>query len=230
MGLQPLHPLDVELQALSREATVVERMELIWRSYEDATGDQIGRPPSDAERQTVHDWLKSLRSGNPPELLTKRAGLRVDASLSILEKAGRVVQLSCPACTPLLGRQHLPVRVQPWSAQVGNDENQRMKQLVKDALGDRSHFGPPKDGPLCVSVVAVLPRRRNRIDADNIVKGLLDTLAESVYENDRDIQCLTSRVMRNINESGHYLVTIKQVEPWEADVVWPSNPAPQLFA
>jgi Holliday junction resolvase RusA-like endonuclease len=81
-----------------------------------------------------------------------------------------------------------------------------------------------------VSVVAVLPRRRNRIDADNIVKGLLDTLAESVYENDRDIQCLTSRVMRNINESGHYLVTIKQVEPWEADVVWPSNPAPQLFA
>ena len=104
-----------------------------------------------------------------------------------------------------------------------------MKQDVKDALGDRSRFGPPKDGPLCVSVAAVLPKRRNRIDADDVVKGLLDSLAETVYENDRDIQCLTSRVIRNVNESGHYLVSITQVEPWEADVIWPNNPAPQLF-
>jgi Holliday junction resolvase RusA-like endonuclease len=179
----------------------------------------------------VHDWLRELwRGDNFPTLMTKRPRLRVDASLSILEKASSVAQLACPACKPLLGWSQLPVPVQPWSAQVDNEENQQMKQLVASYLANRNHFRSPQAGPLCVSVVTVLPRSRKRIDADNAVKGLLDSLANSVYENDRDIQCLTSRVMRNTNKSGHYLLRIAQVEPWEADVVWPNNPAPQGFA
>ena len=231
MDYVPPHPLDVALGNLPDDAPTSARMELIWQYYETETGNTLSRPPTETQRQAVHDWLLALRTGeNVPLFWTRRLRPRVDAALSILEKAASVVQLPCLACKPLLGWSHLPVPVQPWSAQVSSEENQRMKQLVRDYLANRNHFQPPQAGPLCVSVVTVLPRSRNRIDADNLVKGLLDSLAKSVYEDDRDIECLTSRVMRNANESGHYLVRIAQVEPWEADVVWPNNPAPQGFA
>jgi Holliday junction resolvase RusA-like endonuclease len=230
VGILPPHQLDIALGGLPDDAPTSARMELIWQYYENETGNTLTRPPTEREREQVHDWLRELwRGDNFPTLMTKRPRLHIDASLSILEKASHVNQLACPACTPLLGWRQLPVPVQPWSAQVSNDENQRMKQLVREYLANRNLFRPPQEGPLCVSVVTVLPLGRNRIDADNAVKGLLDGLAKSVYENDRDIQCLTSRVIRNVNESGHYIVRIAQVEPWDANVVWPTNPAPQIF-
>jgi Holliday junction resolvase RusA-like endonuclease len=231
MPLIPPHPLDVALGNLRDDVPTSERIEVIWQYYETQTGNALDRPPSETERQAVHDWLLGLRTDdNFPVFWTRRPRLRLEASLSILEKAASVAQLACPACKPLLGWSGLPVPVEPWSAQVSNDENQRMKQLVREYLGNRSHFRGLHAGPLCVSVVTVLPRSRKPIDADNAVKGLLDSLAKSVYENDRDIQCLTSRVMRNANESGHYILRIAPVEPWEEDVVWPNNPAQQMFA
>lgn len=231
MPLLPPHPLDLALADLPDDAPTSQRMEVIWQYYETQTGSELNRPPTETERQAVHDWLVALQTGeNFPVFSTRRRRPRIEASLSILEKAGSVVQLPCLACKPLLGWSGLPVPVEPWSAQVSNDENQRMKQLVREYLANRRLFKSPKAGPLCVSVVTVLPRSRKRIDADNVIKGLLDSLAKSVYENDRDIQCLTSRVMRNANESGHYILRIAQVEPWEEDVVWANNPAPQQFA
>jgi hypothetical protein len=227
----PPHPLDIALANLPAESFGAERLEVIWQYYEAAASTTLKRPPTVSEQEAVHDYLHELRKNeNFPVFMERRPRPRVTAALSILEKATFVAQLYCPACTPLVGWKNFPVPVEPWSAQVSNEENQRMKQLVRDYLGDRKLFGAPQAGPLCVSVVTILPRRRNTIDVDNAVKGLLDALAMTVYENDRDIQCLISRRLRNAGDSGFYAVRMAQVEPWEADVVWPDNPEPQRFA
>jgi hypothetical protein len=100
-GLQPLHPLETELQHLSEDAPASERMELLWRYYEAATGDRIHRPPDDSDRQKVHEWVKSeRRQFYGPMFMTKRIRLRMDAASSMLEKAAGVVILDCPACIP----------------------------------------------------------------------------------------------------------------------------------
>jgi Endodeoxyribonuclease RusA len=99
--------------------------------------------------------------------------------------------------------------------------------LIREELQERATFRPPDAGPFCVNVVAVVPKSRNLMDSDNLCKGLLDSLSKVVYEDDRHIQCVTSRrlLWGGAEGTGYYLVGVRQVEAFDEDVVW-DDPAP----
>jgi Endodeoxyribonuclease RusA len=46
-------------------------------------------------------------------------------------------------------------------------------------------------------------------DADNLVKGLLDSMQGVLYLNDRLVQCLTSRRIEYAGPAGHYVVSAR---------------------
>ena len=66
------HPLDRALRQLGPEATSQERLEIVWRAYEEATKRRIARPPSEVERRDVLRWLRAFRVA--PGQLCSRSG------------------------------------------------------------------------------------------------------------------------------------------------------------
>lgn len=226
-----IHQIDVSLIA-NADCTPATRLEVLWTAYERNTESSIERPPSEAERARVHTWLRSLRSTEPdPSYMVRHRHLRLLASLSVTEKAGTVVQLACTACETIVhedGSMPLnvitPIDVDPWSSQSQPDRT-RIRSRVTEAMLDRGRHSPYGEGALCVTVVSVVPARRRRMDADNLVKGLLDSLQGVLYEDDRQIQCLTARRMEYSGVRGHYLVAARAVHPWNADVVF-DDPTP----
>ena len=223
----PPHPLDLLLRELPEEASAEERLAVVWRYYEQETGQHLDNPPTEVQRRHVHDWLTSSVPGGPT-FVTYGMQRRLMAARSVKDKASAVNQLLCPACRPVRGMHTFPIAVDPWSAQSDPEHNARIKSLLNKELSDRGTFDQPLAEPLCVGIVAVVPRLRRVMDADNLVKGLLDSLTEVVYENDRHIQCLTSRRMIWSGEvgTGYYLVRITPVEPFEQDVIW-DDPNPR---
>lgn len=81
---------------------------------------------------------------------------------------------------------------------------------------------------MCVSVVSLLPLARRRIDVDNVVKGLLDSLQGVLYDNDQRIQCLTSRRVDYNGPTGGYFIAARAVWPWDADVVVDDGAPPRF--
>lgn len=223
-----LHPIDVDLARLPDTASAEERLAVIWHHYSCATGGSVSDPPTVEERRTVHEWLRSLGAAGPT-FMVKHPRLLSSASLSPKAKASFLAQQVCRACDEVpdadgtFGRL-LPIEVDPWSAQ-SSALHTKLKDAVTTML--RTHYrGTPIDGmPLCVAAVSLVPQSHRRKDGDNLVKGLLDSLESVVYDNDAQIQCLTSRRVEYAGPTGLYIVRARAVRPWGADTVW-DDPTP----
>ncbi len=57
------------------------------------------------------------------------------------------------------------------------------------------------------------------MDVDNAVKGMLDALNGVLYGDDSQIQCLTTRRIEYAGEVGYYMVAVRGVHDYLADVV-----------
>lgn len=141
--------------------------------------------------------------------------------MTLAEKAGSVVQAQCLACEPV-NDPAMPtlitvVDVEPWSSQSATE-----RALIRETVNDRLRqqgTRTPWTSPVCLSVVSLVPISSRMKDVDNLVKGLLDSLEGVLYNNDRQIQCLTSRRVDYPGGEGYYLLRVSAVHPWGADVV-----------
>jgi hypothetical protein len=114
-----------------------------------------------------------------------------------------------------------PIQIGPWSAQSDYRRNAVIKAAVTAELSARRAFnGPPSTSPMCIGITALMPRAATRKDVDNLAKGLLDNMNSVIYQDDRQIQCLTSRRIEYSGPTGLYLVAARAVRAWEDDVVW----------
>lgn len=91
-----------------------------------------------------------------------------------------------------------------------------------------AYSGPPKDSPICLDLVFVMPRPKRLMwkkrpmprepfvsapDADNLAKAVMDGLNELTWRDDAIISCLTVRkVYAAGDEQPHVEVTIEPEE------------------
>jgi len=220
------HQIDLDLDAVKHRAPS-ERLDVIWRSYEESTGLSIERPPTEEQRKEVHGWLRGLHADEPsPTFIVADRMLKGAAASSISAKAGTVYQARCGACELLINDDgtiaravRFPIDVEPWARQ-SHPKAVELRDAVREALIDRGWHVPYTSGPMCVSILAIVPHSSSMKDVDNLVKGLLDSMQGVLYKDDKQIQCLTSRRMEYSGRIGHYLVRADAVHPWGADVVW----------
>jgi Endodeoxyribonuclease RusA len=211
---------------LAKNETPAMRLEVIWGAFESTFDRKLERPPTPAERAEVQAWLRCLRASGPVYGFAYFDRLlQHPISLSMTEKASWMVQSRCGVCEPVVRPDgsfplnlHTPIDIDPWSSQ-SEPGREAVREAVRHEMSARSLYQPYGDGPLCVSVVSVVPRAQGRKDADNLVKGLLDSLQGVLYTNDNQIQCLTSRRVTFLGPTGYYLFGISAVEPYDADVV-----------
>lgn len=221
------HPVDRALEAAECEPPS-RRLEAIWSAYETATGNFVGRPPTDDQRHTVRRWVTQIRlEGDAPRLITTRRSLRSLASVSIWQKASWLAQAPCGACETVVEKDgsiplsiFIPIDVDPWSAQSKGSLRSLFRSEVHAEMSGRGHLSPYGRGPLCVSVVSIVPAAHRDKDVDNLVKGLLDSLAGVIYGNDAQIQCLTSRKLVTRARKGSYFVRVDAVHPAIDDVIF----------
>jgi len=227
------HPIDSALQLLTEHDTPDTRLAVIFSFYSQETSRVLAEPPTSRQRQDVYEWLVSMRGTTKaaylPDFVVDWPTRRSVAALSPRSKMGSIAQLPCNACEPVPDAviQHLPIQVEPWSAQTDHARNAKLKVAVTDMLKEFSRGRQPTvDNPMCISVTSLVPRDSRRKDADNLLKGLLDSLATVIYDNDGQIQCLTSRRVEYAGSIGMYKVRAQEVYPWDADTIWddPSEP------
>ena len=155
-------------------------------------------------------------------------------------KVMRLTQFLCNACEPIVNDDgsipiilNMPVKVPPWSAQSVKSikgRNMAIKDAIREQLSKRNHREPWADSPICLSIAAVVPRAsRYTKDVDNLVKGLLDSLAGVLYVDDKQVQCLTTRRFEYSGEVGFYQVGARAVNPWDVDIIY-DNPVLPHFA
>lgn len=225
---QPTHPLELAFAALPTAATPDERLELIWQWYESSAGRTIARPPSEADRQLI---AQEMTSQDLFSIILKPRSLRLKASSTLVTKASAIRQLACPACELMEnvdGSGGLvltaAIDVEPWSRQA--ERPVRLANAIRTQLASEGRFTPWDSSPLCLTIVSFVPRSRRGIkDSDNLVKGLLDGLTGVLYDDDRRVQCLTSRRVEYAGSQGYYLIHARAVHPWGADVVY-NDPIP----
>ncbi|MBY6438113.1 RusA family crossover junction endodeoxyribonuclease [Rhodococcus kroppenstedtii] len=231
-----LHPIDSALQLLTEHNTPEERLAVIFSFYTQETSKVLAAPPTSRQRQDVYEWLLSMRgtvkAALLPDFIVSRPTRRHVAALSPRSKMSLLAQLPCNACEPVPDAviQHWPIQVEPWSAQTDHARNTKLKAAVTDMLKEFSRGRLPTVGsPMCISVTSLVPRGSHRKDADNLLKGLLDSLATVIYGNDDQIQCLTSRRVEYAGDVGMYVVRAQEVYAWDADTVWddPREPTVQ---
>ncbi|BCN51610.1 RusA family crossover junction endodeoxyribonuclease [Prescottella equi] len=228
------HPIDLELATMPEAATAEERLEVVWKHYEQETQHRLDRPVPPDQQQEVHHWLVHQ---DLPILVTKRAVLHVEAAPDIVRKASLVTQHACHACEFDNGSSpgppvniSFPIRVMPWSAQSNSNTNQKLKAAVTAELKTRGLLqGVAGSRPMCISISAIVPPKQKKKDVDNLVKGLLDSLTSVLYNDDRHVQCLTTRRFEHSGTEGYYLVKARTVRPWDADVVWPDSTKDPVF-
>lgn len=92
----------------------------------------------------------------------------------------------------------------------------------------RGTHSPYADGPICLTVVSVVPTSRRRMDVDNLVKGLLDSLQGVMYVNDSQVQCLATRRIDYEGTKGCYLISARAVHDYGADVVLDDGESPKI--
>lgn len=230
-----LHPIDVALQHLPDGSTAVSRLAVVWAEYIAATGNQLADPPTGEQRKQVYEWLRTLREGpngdDYPLYGVKRHRSVLMAAETMVDKWRGLANRPCNACTVIAdangGFGHtFPIQVEPWSAQSDRSVNVQLKSRVTESL--RRNWGsrvPTDKLAMCVSVTALLGKNSRKKDADNLLKGLLDSLSSLAWVDDSQIQCLTSRRVEYGGHTGGYFVRYQAVEPWSADVVW-DDPTP----
>jgi hypothetical protein len=217
------NPLEAAVAALNDQPPAA-RLEPIWTAYETDQGRTVARPPSDAERFKVAEWLRLRRRDDHDAFVVRDSRLRWLAHRTPAEKANTLAQTACPACEVVVDgegrtRLHLvtPINIDPWSAQ-SSTAKVAIRQAVHDEMIKKSLHEPLREESLCVTVVSFLPKSRH-MDVDNLVKGLLDGMEEVLYVNDQQIQCMTSRRINTDATNGAYLLSARVVHPYEADVV-----------
>jgi hypothetical protein len=152
------------------------------------------------------------------------------------EKAWRLAQSVCTSCEVMVGPDGkiglsavFPIDVEPWSRQSSKQATQ-IRVAVHDELAERGILRPWTKSPLCLTVVSLVPSSTSQKDVDNLVKGLLDSMQDVLYLDDRLVQCLTSRRVEYGSPVGHYVVAARAVHPWNADVVHDDPAAPVILS
>ncbi|ROS58349.1 Holliday junction resolvase RusA-like endonuclease [Frigoribacterium sp. PhB160] len=215
--------INAELHTLPDEAPAQERLGAVFRAYSHATNDPLPADPSTEQRKAVVSWLRAqddllaLSTLGMTRLLSR--GFLVHTTTS--SKATRLVQFACPTCGPR--ERHFPVDVDPWSAQAN-----KLKVAIREGVttqlakghGGRSMPMIPS-GPVCLSIVAVVPMAGGRVkkDVDNLVKGLIDAMSGIIYNNDDQVQCLTVRRLEYSGTRGHYMVGVRRAENLSDDII-----------
>ncbi|MBB4856680.1 Holliday junction resolvase RusA-like endonuclease [Mycobacteroides chelonae] len=230
--------IDLALATLGADAPAVNQLQVVWQVYQSETGEILDNPPSEDQRRTVHDWIERM-AWNGPCLFIKSMQWKNSIYLNMLRKASTLSQMGCQVCRIQIEPDGIfPLHVQfyvdfkPWSAQSRKDKA-HLKQAVIDKLREMNQFKKPEvfpwaGGPVCVTVISVVPRRAKIKDVDNLVKGLLDTMSGIVYSDDSLIQCLTSRRLEYAGDVGFYFVSVRAVEKWDSDIIFDS-PKPPIF-
>jgi Endodeoxyribonuclease RusA len=150
------------------------------------------------------------------------------------EKARRLADNDCGSCEAVTGTDGklalyriFPVDVEPWSRQAAKNAV-AIREAVHRELDSSGICHPWSGSPLCLTVVSLVPSSVTMKDVDNLVKGLLDSMQDVLYVNDRQVQCLTSRRVEYAGPVGHYVVCVRAVYPWDADVVYDDPAAPVI--
>ena len=233
----PEHPLDAAIRALGPDASPNQRLEAVWRAYEQEKGASLDRPLRADEQARVYDWLKALRAGDNFPVFSARAELtRATVHLTMSEKAWRIAQCACTSCELIVGPDGkiglykiFPIDVEPWSRQ-SNKQATQIRDAVRHELAERGLLHPWTESQLCLTIVSLVPSTTHRKDVDNLVKGLLDSMQDVLYRDDRLVQCLTSRRVEYAGPVGHYIVAVSAVHPWNADVVHDNPAAPKILS
>lgn len=220
-----IESINADLLALPDCTPPLERLGVVFRAYSVATNTPLPADPTPEQRQKVELWLRLQRDDSLAALgMMRPLGRRFLVNSTASGKASRLAQLACPTCGPP-GRT-FPVDVDPWSAQ-----SSKMKVAIRQGVttqlaggnGDRQMPMLPT-GPICLSIVAVVPlaggRGRGRKDVDNLVKGLVDAMSGIIYNDDDQVQCLTVRRLEYSSTRGHYMVGVRQAEDFSDDVIY----------
>lgn len=229
--------LDAAVCALGSDASPGQRLEVVWRAYEQEKGTPLGRPPTAEQRARVHEWLIAMRKDDSfPRFVALATVTRRTLHLSMSTKASRLAQSGCVSCEIVVGPDGrspvdmtFHIQVEPWSRQ-STRRAQEIREAVHDELTERGLLRPWSDSPLCLTIVSLVPSTTTRKDVDNLVKGLLDSMEGVLYPNDRLVQCLTSRRVEYAGPIGNYIVSARAVHPWSADVVHDDPAAPLILS
>jgi Holliday junction resolvase RusA-like endonuclease len=232
----PNHPLVKYLWPISAFADANKRVAATVRAYTEATGVHPMHPLTEADRRQVRDWLihedmiaPTNEDGHSAALLygerTPIAIPRIHEDLA--RKAGWLQQALCITCIPAMNviplAISLSIRTRPFSAQsMDPSKLASLKQKIGQNLASRNHdLSAWTNHELCITVVAVVPRRGLRKDVDNMIKGLLDAMQGPIYADDRLVQhsCVRSLVHDGDHSLAYYQIHIRPVEDARGDVI-----------
>jgi hypothetical protein len=226
-------------------STPRERVQVVIQAYEEEAGNRLRVPPSADELGAIRTWMHELDDDMPTNELGHSVSLyRRNRSVSeplvhpgAAEKASWLQQAPCITC--LRAEDVYPLSIafgintRPFSAQaLGSEDLRTLKAKIKASVTGRLTTANDWRGyQLCVRVVAVVGRTDPVKDVDNMAKGLLDSLQESAYDNDRDIAHLSIERFRHQGDEGWYGISIKPVRnpledvvnPW-AQIAWLGQP------
>jgi hypothetical protein len=188
--MQSVDLLDELLLLLGENALPEERLEQVWIWYEKLTGIKVGRPVPLDVRKEVAAELRLGSSGGT--FLRRSVHLELVASIDLAEKAWHLSQMRCVACQTVVRsngtiplHRVFPVNVEPWSAQSIKGRR-AVREAVSEELARRGQVVPWSESPLCLTVVALVPRRGSKKDVDNLAKGLLDSM-NGIHPWDADV-------------------------------------------
>ena len=209
------------------DMTPSERVDSLFVEYERRTDSTITRPVNSATRKRVALWFKE--NWDRYVLYKSEPVPRWIAHADLAEKGSHMTQARCMVCEARGGSHHFPIDVDPWSQQsIENRAN--LVTAVRNSIGTSENH-QLATGPLCVSVtcnIAAKPGAK-RMDVDNLVKGLLDSMNGIVYADDSQIQCLTVRRLETASVKGFYHVRVTEVYPYSEDCIWDSATNPRIL-
>ncbi|WP_134774139.1 RusA family crossover junction endodeoxyribonuclease [Ornithinimicrobium flavum] len=144
-----------------------------------------------------------------------------------LSKATWLAERPCTTCD--FDPSGLPVSVQlpidPFTAQTDAGALRERKSRIRSGLASMypSNCSWPACTQVCLRVVCVLGAKNRDKDADNLVKGILDSLQSVIYENDASISHMEVFKLSTQAPRGFYLVSARPVEPLTNDVLDPTR-------
>lgn len=225
-----------ELHSKNPRAHPQERLEVVWEFFENDTNTQLSRPPTHTERAAVENWYRMQLVKNGFNNLAALSSLKPLINETPFSKSIHLGQHICNACEPVSDNENriplrvtFPIQIDPWSAQSTRN-NAAVKAAVNAEIGRDKSFEPIGDGPLCITISALVPRSHRRKDIDNIAKGLLDSMEGVIYVNDSQIQCLQIRRIEYSGSTGYYSVSARAVHSWDCDIIFDSPADPIILS
>jgi Holliday junction resolvase RusA-like endonuclease len=119
-----------------------------------------------------------------------------------------VAQFHCPLCNGESLISTIPIRIPPISSQASDSNTkQAFKRAINQRLSETHHYGNLR---LCVHVVFIISKKRNRMDVDNMAKLFLDSLQGVILENDNQIDHLNLHKITWEGDEEHIDVNIRE--------------------